>query len=114
MWELELQGKNVESLSGVVSDLELVGVVIEVEDLENLSNNIEIGGFFRSVLQGGNLTVLNNVGGVEEGSGPFLEGLLDGNILSLEGGSLSGEGVWSISLDWLSEWGSLVGGVEGP
>ena len=114
VWELELEGKNVEGLTRLVSDLELVGVVIEVEDLEDLSNNVEVRALLGSLLEWGDLAISENVGGGEESGGPLLESLLDGNILSLESGSLSREGVWGISVDSLTEWGMLVGGVESP
>ena len=42
VWELNLKGKSVEGLSGEVSKLELVGVVIELEHLKDLGNDIEI------------------------------------------------------------------------
>lgn len=42
MWELELEGEGVVGLTGVVSQLELVGVLVKLEDLENLDNDIEV------------------------------------------------------------------------
>jgi hypothetical protein len=48
VWEFQFEGKGVESFSGVVSELEFVGVFIKFEDLEDLGDNIEI-----SVLFGG-------------------------------------------------------------
>ena len=42
MWELDLEGEGVVGLTGGVSELELVGVVIELEDLEDLGNDIEV------------------------------------------------------------------------
>ena len=63
MWEFEFQGKNVESLSGLISNLELVGVVIKIENLKNLSNDIEIRvQLFGGLLEGGDLGVSDNVG----------------------------------------------------
>lgn len=42
MWELELESKGVESLTGGISELELVSVFIELEDLEDLGDNVEV------------------------------------------------------------------------
>ena len=92
--ELELKGESVEGLSGVVSKLELVGVLIELEDLADLGADIEV-----SALLGG-LVKINALPAVvvgEELVGPLSEGTEDGGILSLDGGSLSREGIWGIS-----------------
>jgi len=59
-----------------------------------------------------NCSLGTNVVGGEEVVGPLSEGGEDGNILSLEGGFLSGEGVWCIVADGLSEWGLLVSREE--
>ena len=111
--ELELEGKSVEGLSGVVSELELVGVLVELEHLQHLGADIEVGPLLGSFLEVADV-VTSDVGGGEEGGGPLLEGVLDGNILSLEGGSLSGEGVRCVGGDGLSKRGGLISGVKGP
>jgi hypothetical protein len=63
--------------------------------LEDLGDNVEV-----SVLLGGllefNSSLGSNVGGGEEVVGPLSESGEDGDILSLEGGSLSGESVWCV------------------
>lgn len=113
MWELELEGEGVVGLTGVVSQLELVGVLVKLEDLENLDNDIEVVALVLGSLEL-NGTISTNVGGLEEVVGPLLEGLLDGNILSLESGSLSRESVWGLVSDGLSKRRELVSGVESP
>ena len=40
--ELDLEGKGVEHLVGLVLKLELVGILIELEHLEDLGNDIEV------------------------------------------------------------------------
>lgn len=113
VWELELESEGVEGLSGVVSELELVGVLVELEDLQDLHNHVEVVALVLGSLEL-NGAISANVGRLEEVVGPLLEGLLDGNILSLEGGSLSREGVWGLVSDGLAERRQLVGGVERP
>ena len=113
MWELELEGEGVVGLTGVVSQLELVCVLVKLEDLENLDNDIEVVALVLGSLEL-NGTISTNVGGLEEVVGPLLEGLLDGNILSLESGSLSRESVWGLVSDGLSKRRELVSGVESP
>ena len=111
--ELELESEGPEGLTRVVSELELVGVLVELEDLEDLGADVEVGGLLGSLLEV-HAVVSTNVGGAEEGVGPLSEGLLDGHILLLEGRSLSGEGVRGISGNALTKRRGLVGGVESP
>ena len=111
VWEFQLKSKSVESLTGVVSELEFVGVLIKFENLLNLGNDIEVRFLLGSFLEVHN-SVSSNVVGLEEVVGPFSEGLEDGGVLSLDGGSLSGEGVWGILRDGLSEWGLLISGEK--
>ena len=115
VWELDLEGKGVESLTREISKLKLVGVVIELENLENLGNDIEVLTFLGGRLQLGDsaVNVVENVGGSEELVGPELESRLDGGVLSLLSVLLSGVGIWGIT-GGLSEWGNLIGGVKGP
>ena len=40
--ELQLKSEDVPSITGLVSDLELVGEFVQLEDLEHFSNNIEV------------------------------------------------------------------------
>ena len=107
MWELQLEGEGVEGLTGTVSELELVGVLVKFENLEDLGNDVEVG-----VLLGGFLEVADslstNVGRLEEVVSPLSEGAEDSGVLSLDGGSLAGEGVWGVRSDGLSKWGLLV------
>ena len=61
MWELQLDGDGVEGLSGLILNLELVGVLIELEDLEDLGNNIEVGVGLGGVLEGGGSAILHDI-----------------------------------------------------
>jgi len=97
VWEFELEGKSVEGLAGGISELEFVGVLIELEDLEDLSNDIKITVRFGGLGKGSNVLVINDVLGSEISIGIFLKGLKDGGILSLLGGFLTREGIWSIA-----------------
>lgn len=111
VWEFQLQGQGEESFSGLVSQLELVGILVQLEDLEDLGDDVEVSLALGSFLElGGSIT--SDVGAREEVVGPLSEGSEDGVVLSLDGGSLSREGVWGIWGDGLSEWGLLVGGEQ--
>lgn len=111
MWELQFQGEGEEGLTRQVSQLQLIGVLIELEHLENLGNDIEVTLALGSLLElGGSVTA--NVGALEEVACPLSEGSEDGVVLSLDGGSLAREGVWSIWSNGLSEWGLLICGEE--
>ena len=79
--------------------------------MEDLGDNIEVRLLFAGFLEI-NSSVGSNVAGGEEVVGPLSEGGEDSNILSLEGGSLSGESVWGIVVGGLSERGLSVGGEE--
>lgn len=110
MWELDFEGEGVESLTGEVSELQLVGVVIEVENLEDLGNDIEVLTFLGSGLQFGDsaVNVIEDVGRSEELVSPHLQDRLNGGILSLLSVLEAGVGVWCITAG-LSEWGNLIG-----
>lgn len=112
MWELQLEGKSVESLSTLVSKLELVGVLVELENLEDLSDNVEISSCLTGLLEVSG-SISSGIGAGEEVVGPLSEGGEDGNILSFDGGFLSRESVWCIGSLVVSEWGLLIGGEEG-
>ena len=95
MWELQFQGKGVESLTRLISQFKLVGIVIEFKNLEDLGDNIEVIlllGCFLKISD----SVSTNVGALEKVAGPLSEGVEDSSVLSLDGSSLSGEGVWSV------------------
>jgi len=109
--ELELEGEGVESLSGVISELEFVGVLVELEDLEDLGDDVEVSLLLGSLLELDAL-VGSDVGGGEVVVGPLSEGGEDGDVLSLEGGLLSGEGVGGVVAGGLSEGGELISGEK--
>ena len=111
VWELELKSKGVESLTRVVSKLKLVGVVIKLENLEDLGDDVEVSGLLRGLLEVNN-SVSTDVIGLEELVSPLSEGTNDGGVLLLNGGSLSGESVWLVSSNVLSEWVGLIGGEK--
>lgn len=116
MWELDFEGKDVDGGTGKISELELVGVVIKLENLNDLGNNIEIfAGFLAGVAQFDGLSV--NLGAdintLEGGVGPVLEGGEDAGVLSLGGNSMATECVWGIT-GGLAQWGELLGRVESP
>jgi hypothetical protein len=107
VWEFELEGKSVEGLARGISELKFVGVLIELKDLEDLSNDVKITVRFGGLGKGSNVLVINDVLGSEISIGVFLEGLKNGGILSLLGGFLTGEGIWSIA-GRLTKWGGLI------
>jgi hypothetical protein len=73
VWELQFDGKGVESGTGGISELKFVGEFIELEALDDFSVDIEITGLFGSLGKGdGSSTV--NIGFGEMSSSPFLEG----------------------------------------
>lgn len=113
MWEFELEGKSVEGLAGGISKLEFVGVLIELKDLKDLSNDIKITVRFGGLGKGSNVLVINDVLGSEISVGVFLESLKDGGILSLLSGFLTREGIWSIA-GRFTEWGGLIGRIKAP
>jgi hypothetical protein len=57
--ELQLEGKSEEGFSGVVSELEFVGVLVELEDLEDLGDNVEVAGGLGSLLEVGGVVTSN-------------------------------------------------------
>ena len=65
--------------------------------MEDLSNDIKITVRFGGLGKGSNVLVINDVLGSEISIGIFLKGLKDGGILSLLGGFLTREGIWSIA-----------------
>jgi hypothetical protein len=97
--ELDSQGKSVESGTGGVLQFQLVGVLVKLEDLEDLSNNIEIRVGAGSLLKRGNSAVLDDVVLHEEGVGPLLEGLDNSQILGLLSGLLARVSIRGISDD---------------
>jgi len=86
VWELQLKGESVEGFSGVVSQFELVGVLIKLEDLANLSANVEVSALLAAFVE---VAALDAVVVSEELVGPLSEGTEDGGILSLDGGLLA-------------------------
>lgn len=97
----------------MILQFQFVGVLIKLEHLEDLSNNIEVVFGAGSVLESGNLVVLNNIVLHEEGVGPLLEGLDNSQILGLLSGFLSGVSIRGISNN-MTERGSLLGRVKNP
>merc|ERR1719329_1825426 len=51
--ELDLESKSVEGGTGAVLKLELVGVVIELEDVEDLGDDVEVRVLLGGLLKGG-------------------------------------------------------------
>lgn len=114
VWEFQLEGQAVVSLTGLILEFELVGVFVKLENLEDLSDNVEIFFLFLgSVFKADNLFISDNVTGGKKLISPFFEGVLDLSILFLMGVFFTGIGEWSIT-SGLSEWGKLIGGVDGP
>lgn len=107
VWELELKSKSVESFSRLISELKFVGVFVKLENLEDLSNNIEIVGLLAGLLEF-NDSFPSDIGGLEKVVGPLSEGLEDSSVLSLDGGSLSGEGIRAVIIDGEVQWGLLI------
>jgi len=114
--ELDLESQGVVGGTGGVLKLELVGVVIKLEDLENLGDNIEV---LRRLLGLGKLgqlsggLAINDVVGREELVGPLLQGLDDGLVLGLLSGLLARVSVRCV-VDNLAEGSNLLGRVEDP
>ena len=94
MRELDLESKSVENFVGTILQFELIGVLIKLENLEDLGNNIEIFLFLRGFLEFGGVGIGNDVALCKVLSSPFFEGVGDGAVLSLLGRFLSGEGIW--------------------
>jgi len=97
-WEFKLEGEGVVSFTGAISELELVGVLVKFENLEDLGDNIEVLALLGGLVEWGDLAGLDDVVAGEMVVSPLLEHLLDVRVLSLVGGSLSGEGIWSIGV----------------
>ena len=116
MWELDLESKDVVGSSGHVSEFDLVGVVIELEHLSDLSDDIEVTRFLRGILKADSLLVnlTANINALESHVSPVLEGRHDAAILSLLGSSVARDGVWLVVGGGLVDWGLLVSGVESP
>ena len=96
----------------MILQFQLVGVLIELEDLEDLGNDIEVTILAGSGLEG-STGVSEGLVLHEEGVGPLLKSLNDGNILRLLGGLLARVGIRGIRDDG-SERGVLLSGVEHP
>ena len=112
--ELDLESKGVVGGARGVLELQLVGVLIEGEDSENLGNNVEVARGFLGSLEGGDgAGLVDNVVLGEEGVGPLLEGLDDGDILSLLSGLAARESVGRVT-DGGSKRRVLLRGVENP
>lgn len=105
--ELDSQGKSVESGTGGVLQFQLVGVLVKLEDLEDLSNNIEIRVGAGSLLKSGNSAFLDNVVLHEEGVGPLLKSLDNSQILWLLSGLLARVSIRGISDDVTERTGLL-------
>ena len=113
VWEFQFNGKGVVNSTGSILKLELVGVLIKLENLKNLSVDIKISFFFMANVKGCSLISTFDVVLGEMVLGPFLEGRLDGRVLLLVSGSLSGESVWSFSGS-LSSWDGFIGRIKSP
>jgi len=111
--ELNPESEGIESGTGGILQLELVGVVIKLEHLEDLGNDIEVTVSRSGLLKSGSLVLVDNSVGTEEGVGPLLEGLDDGNILGLLSGFLTGVSVRGI-VDNVAKRGGLLGRVKYP
>ena len=57
-------------------------------------------------------SIFAHVGALEEVAGPLSEGGEDGGVLSLDGGSLAGEGIGRVRSDGQGDRGLLVGGEQ--
>jgi hypothetical protein len=97
----------------LILQFQLVGVLIKLENLENLSDDIEVTISARSGLEGGQVFLLDNGVLSKEGVGPLLEGLDNSQVLRLLSGFLARVSIRSIS-DNMTERGSLLRGVENP
>ena len=97
----------------MILQFQLVGVLIKLENLENLSDDIEVTISARSGLEGGQVFLLDNGVLSKEGVGPLLEGLDNSQVLRLLSGFLARVSIRSIS-DNMTERGSLLRGVENP
>jgi len=96
MWEFQFERQGVEDFTGAISELEFIGVFIELEDLENLGNDIKVTFCFGSGLQLCHIAIAN-VGLSEDAIGPFEQSLEDSFVLSLLSGFFARESVWSIT-----------------
>jgi hypothetical protein len=111
VWEFKLEDWGEENITGGISELNFVGVFVELEDLEDLSVDIEITFLLGGLVKGNNSITSSRV---------FLEVLVselseldeDGGIGSLDGGSLSGESEWLVSSLSLTEWVGLISGEK--
>jgi len=114
VWELQFKSKGEENSTGSIFNLELVSVVINFEDVENFSDDIEVAILFGGSIKSFSLSSTVNVALGEIVSSPFREGLLDSSILFLVGAFLSGERIWSLSWGSKTIWHGFVGRVKSP
>ena len=61
MGELDFEGQGVEDVTGLVLELELVGVLVQLEDLEDLGDDIKVLLLFGSLLQLSGLGIRNDL-----------------------------------------------------
>tara|TARA_B110000503_G_C6923248_1_gene319604 strand:- start:115 stop:408 length:294 start_codon:yes stop_codon:yes gene_type:complete len=96
MWEFLFESQGVENFTRGISNLELIGVFIKFEHLENFCNDIKVtsdsGNFFQL-----RDALITNISLCKDTIGPFEQSLEDSFVLSLLGGFLSREGVWSFN-----------------
>jgi len=87
--ELQLESEDVPSITGLVSDLELVGEFVQLEDVEHFSDNIEVTVGGASVLEvgvvvGGETIILGEVV-----RNPLAEGGEESSLMLLESSALT-------------------------
>ena len=85
MWELQCKSQGVENFTGAISQFKFISVFIKLEDLKDLSNNIEVTRSLGGILECSDIAVSNHLLS-EDSVGPLEEGLEDSFILSLLGG----------------------------
>ena len=96
MWEFQFERQGEEDFTGAISELEFIGVFIELEDLENLGNDIKVTICFGGGLQLCDIAI-TNVGLSEDAVGPLEQSLEDSFVLFLLSGFVAGESVWSVT-----------------
>jgi len=88
--ELQLGGKSVPAVSGGIAHAELVGVLIELVELSDLSDNIEVTGGLLDVVEGLGLVHGDTLVLGEVLRGPLAEAGKKGNFVLFPSVSLSG------------------------